>query len=581
MATANPFRVTLKNRPMAAAVERILGLHHLAACYEQRPENANTEEFLDFALDYLGIRLHTPGGESKLDQIPRTGPLLIVANHPLGGLEGIAITKLLMTIRPDIKVLTNELLTRIPEFQSIFVGVNVLSTNATKENLRGVRTVTKHLETGGALLMFPAGKVSAINVRNRRIEDRPWNRLAGQLLQRTGATCLPIHVGGYNSKLFYSLGLIHPKLRTVMLPRELTNKQNSTLSLTIGEPITPAELRHLENGRAITDYLRLATDFLNLQYERCQTPSNMGFEEIPEPPGEAQEHLQNLSEFRLIENDPFDVYCVPYDRLGPVMTEIGIAREVAFREAGEGTGNALDTDRFDPNYLHLFVWDKNQHCIAGGYRIGHPHAIADQHGMDALYARTLFDFDRAYLDKVGCSLEMGRSFVCPDYQRHPMVLDLLWRGIGAYVARNPQFHTLFGGVCISREYSNFARALIADSMVSAFPADQEYMEDVTPIVPLKVSNKPWSPAMLKSLKHVSALNKLVGRCDPDKGLPTLLRHYLSLNGKFVCFSVNKVLNNSLDGLILVDLRKMPTRYLKRYLGKEGAKGFMEKWQTEE
>ena len=348
--------------------------------------------------------------------------------------------------------------------------------------------------------------------------------------------------------------------------------------MTIGDPIAPAELRYLDNERAITNYLRLSTEFLNLECEHSNAPSTLEFEEISTPANNVQQHLDSLSEYLLISSDPFDVYCVPYDRLGPVMKEIGIAREVTFRDVGEGTGNAVDTDRFDPNYLHLFIWDREQERIAGGYRIGHPQSIADQHGMDALYARTLFDFDRAYLDKVGSSLEMGRSFVYPDYQRHPMVLDLLWRGIGAYVARNPQYHTLFGAVSVSREYSSFARALIAESMVTAFPADREFMEDVTPIVPLKVSGKPWSKTMLASLGNISALNKLVGRCDPDKGLPTLLRHYLSLNGKFVCFSVNKVFNDSLDGLILVDIRKMPKRYLKRYLGKEGAKSFMEKWQ---
>ena len=582
MSAKNPFRLPLKSRPVAGAIERILGLHRLADCYDQRPSNADTNEFLDFALKNLGISLHTPGGEQSLAKIPTTGPLLIVANHPLGGLEGIAITKLMLAIRPDFKVLTNEILTRIPEFQNVFVGVNVLSENAAaaRENFRGVRQVSKHLQDGGALLMFPAGRVSSINVRKRRIEDRPWNRLAGKLLKRSGATCLPIHVGGYNSKLFYSLGLIHPRLRTALLPRELANKENSTLSLTIGDPITPAELRHLDNERSITDYLRLATDFLNVQHERSHAPSSLDFAEILQSDTEASQHLEQLEEFRLISTDTFDVYCAPYDRLGPVMNEIGIAREVTFRDVGEGTGNAVDTDRFDPNYLHLFIWDKEQNRIAGGYRIGHPQSIADKYGMDALYARTLFNFDRNYLDKVGCSLEMGRSFVYPDYQRHPMVLDLLWRGIGAYVAENPQYHTLFGAVSISREYSNFARALIAESMVAAFPADQEYMQDVNPIVPLKVSRKPWSKAMLQSLSNVSALNKLVGRCEPDKGLPTLLRHYLSLNGKFVCFSVNKVFNDALDGLILVDIRKMPKRYLKRYLGKEGSKGFIEKWEQE-
>ena len=174
---------------------------------------------------------------------------------------------------------------------------------------------------------------------------------------------------------------------------------------------------------------------------------------------------------------------------------------------------------------------------------------------------------------------MGRSFVHPDYQRLPQTLDLLWRGIGLYVAKNPEYHTLFGAVSISKEHSDLARALISECMLESFCAEQRFLDDVKPLVPLKVSGKIWTNAMLASLNHVSMVNKLIGRCDPGKALPTLLRHYLSLNGKFVCFSINEVFNDSLDGLILVDLRKTPVKYLKRYLSKQGAADFLAKWNV--
>jgi hypothetical protein len=256
---------------------------------------------------------------------------------------------------------------------------------------------------------------------------------------------------------------------------------------------------------------------------------------------------------------------------------IGIAREVTFSAAGEGTGNRVDTDRFDPHYLHLFIWDRKASRVVGGYRIGRVDEIVEQQGLDGLYSRTLFDFDEHYLNKIGKCLEMGRSFVHPDYQRLPQTLDLLWRGIGLYVAKNPEYHTLFGAVSISNEHSDLARALISECMLESFCAEQRFLEDVKPLVPLKVSGKIWTDAMLASLNHVSMVNKLIGRCDPGKALPTLLRHYLSLNGKFVCFSINEVFNDSLDGLILVDLRKTPSKYLKRYLSKEGAANFLAKW----
>ncbi|MBL1294094.1 MAG: hypothetical protein COB61_009500, partial [Thiotrichales bacterium] len=199
---ANPFQLPIKNRVVATMLESILGLKPLADHYDRRPLNIAPDSFLDYTLQSLGVDVCVES-DNLLADIPRTGPVLVVANHPLGGLEGVAIAQILLRVRPDLKVMTNQLLTRIPELSEIFIGVDVLSGNAVKQNLRGVREAMKHLRDNGMLLVFPAGQVSAINVKEKRIEDRPWDRLVGQLVKRSKAVCVPIYVKGKNSKLFY------------------------------------------------------------------------------------------------------------------------------------------------------------------------------------------------------------------------------------------------------------------------------------------------------------------------------------------------------------------------------------------
>ena len=573
---ANPFQLSLKNRLLANLLESVLGLKYLAYLYSKCDQDYEAKLFLDFALQSLGIEVQVESNE-LLSEIPRTGSVLVVANHPLGGLEGMAIAQMLMKVRPDVKVMTNKLLKKISNLSDIFIGVDVLSENAAQENMRGIREAMSHLRDGGVLLIFPAGQVSAIDLKTRRIQDRTWDRLVGKLMKRYKATCVPVFVRGKNSKIFYLLGLLHPRLRTILLARELTNKRGYKLKLKVGNPVTPGEIMQLNDESSITHYLRLCTDLLGTQTKNTAQLSSNPVNEISRPSTELFYDLQSLEEFKLLAHHEFDVYVAPYDRLGGMMEQIGIARELTFRAAGEGTGNSVDVDRFDPHYLHLFIWDRNKQIVVGSYRIGRANEIIAEHGVEGLYGHTLYKFDEDYIKRLGMPIEVGRSFIHPDYQRHPAALDLLWRGIGLYVANNPEYHTLFGAVSISRDHSDIARALIAETMLESFRAEEHYVEDVTPVNPYRVVGKTWTNDMLSSLSKISVLNKLVGRCDPGKTIPTLIRHYLSLNGKFVCFSVNTVFNDSLDGLILVDLRKMPNRYLKRYFGNEGAQRFKEKW----
>lgn len=575
--TANPFHLPLKNRWVKNTLETALGLKPLANFYTAGQEIDTPDAFLEYAFDCLDVEVQLES-DTLLAEIPREGPVLVVANHPLGGLEGMAIAQMLLRVRPDVKVVTNKLLKRITTLSDIFIGVDVLSENAAKENVRGLREAMGHLRGGGVLLVFPAGQVSTINYKTRKIQDRPWDRFVGQLMKRYKPTCVPIYVKGKNSKLFYTLASMHPRLRTLMLARELSNKAGYKLTLKLGKPITPLEVKLLKDESSITHYLRMATDLLGLQLTGDVHPSSSNpVHEISRPSPELFQDLHALEKFKLLEHHEFDVYVAPYDRLGGMMEQIGIAREISFRAAGEGTGNSVDIDQFDPNYLHLFVWERNKQMVVGSYRIGRVNEIISEHGIEGLYSHTLYKFDQEYISRIGMPIEVGRSFILPDYQRHPAVLDLLWRGIGKYLAKNPEYHTLFGAVSISRDHSDISRALIAEVMLQSYRADERYMQGVEPVKPYRIAGKTWTKEMLSSLSKVSLLSKLVGRCDPGKTLPTLIRHYLSLNGRFVCFSINKVFNDSLDGLILVDLRNTPHRYLKRYLGQAGAQNFINKW----
>jgi len=572
---SNPTKLPIKPRFLAHIFERILGLSALGDIYDRRPLDANSKDFLQYTLGALGVT-NVIKQEQNLEEIPSQGPVLIVANHPLGGLEGIALAYEILKVRPDLRVLTNELLRLIPELSELFIGVDVLSRKAVGTNVGGIKQVHKHLKSGGALLIFPAGMVSTYEYQHRRILDRPWNRLVGQLTKRYECTTVPVYVGGRNSSYFYLAGVIHPRLRTMLLPRQLANKRDNKLLLTFGRPIPFQELRLLSSSKAVTEYLRVSTDAL----------AGSTVREMSKPKNSAQilaktiatdtlgKDVKSLREFLLIEHDEYDVYCAPFDRLGSVMDEIAIAREVTFREVGEGTGLSKDSDEFDPHYQHLFLWDKVNSRVAGAYRVGFVDDIVSKHGVVGLYSRSLYRYDEAFVKRIGAAIEMGRSFIHPNYQRKSIALNLLWRGIGRILVNNPKYHTLFGSVSVSREYSDLARSLIADTLLTNFKAN-EFSELVKPLTPHKVKNRVWSNEILNELANIKMLGKLIGRCDPGKAVPVLLRHYLSLNGRMVCFNIHADFNDSLEGLIIVDARNTHAKTLSRFMGVEGYNTFNE------
>ncbi|MFP6866577.1 MAG: GNAT family N-acetyltransferase [Roseibacillus sp.] len=274
----------------------------------------------------------------------------------------------------------------------------------------------------------------------------------------------------------------------------------------------------------------------------------------------------------LSQQGALEVFIAPADAIPGVLHDIGRLREISFREVGEGSGKGLDLDEYDQHYLHLFLWDNDAEKVAGAYRVGRTDLILAEHGPRGLYCSTLFEFEQAFLDHLTPGLELGRSFVAPDYQRSLGALLALWKGLGRFIARDPRYAKLFGPVSISQDYTSISKNLIVrylreekrDKSLAAFVhPTNPYREEM----PLEISPR------LESIEQVSAR---VAESEPDgKGVPVLLRQYLKLNATLLEFNVDPKFANCLDALVMVDLRSAPTAMLKRYMGRAAYRSFVQ------
>ncbi|MCY9804692.1 GNAT family N-acetyltransferase [Vibrio scophthalmi] len=578
MEVTSPFRLPRKT-PFGLAeqvTEWATGLSKLDKFYAQRPAQCNTETFLRFTLQALGIDYQIIKG--SLNQVPEQGAAVIVANHPLGCVEGVILAELLLMIRPDVKILANHYLKTVPELDSLFIGVDVFKGKERhKANLKALREAHRHLEQSGLLLLFPAGEVSQlVDGKTNQIEDKAWSRSVSSLIKKSAATTLPIFINGQNSKRFYLAGKVHSLLRTLMLGRELLNRSHQPIEIAIGSAINYKEIRALDD-ESLVNYLRLNTYLLKPQSEHRDLFCDAQPQTPVSPALDLARYEEDLNAIpkhdHLLSSGEFDVYCTRAKYIPNLLYEIGRLREQNFRYVGEGTGKALDIDRFDPHYRHLFIWDRQQRRLVGAYRLGLVDRLMEHSGINSLYSRTLFDYDQRFIDRMGKSIELGRSVIAAEYQRSMSALLLLWKGIATFIQRNPDYTHLFGPVSISNHYSQSARQLLAESM-EMHHFDNHSAELVSASHPLTHSKTYWNTSMLSALGDLQLLSKVIARMDEGKSVPVLLRQYLALNGKLVSFNVDPEFNHALDGLIVVDLRQVPIRTLGRYMSLPLAEQYM-------
>lgn len=560
--------------------EWVTGLNRLDTHYQERPKGLNSFEFMRYTLQCLDVTYDIHQGE--LDSIPTTGPVVIVANHPLGALEGVILAEMVGRVRPDVKVLANEYLKQIPEISELFIGVDVFETKqAKKTNANALREAHQHLANNGVLIIFPAGEVSTYNKETKLLSDKRWSYSATKFIQKHNATTVPIYIDGRNSHTFYLAGKIHPLLRTLMLGREMLNKKENTINLSIGNPISHKELSGFNSPIETINYLRLNTYLLATNTDQTPQPEVKATALSPIMPAInadiLEKEIHGLPEStKLLEQSGLAVYCTKSQFIPAVIQEIGRIREVTFRDVGEGTGLSCDLDEYDTHYYHLFIWHQENKEIVGSYRLGLVDELIEEFGLDGLYSRSLFNYQQPFINTLHNSIEVGRSVVAKKYQRNVSSLLLLWKGISTFVYQRPQYTHLFGPVSISNDYSLSARQLIA-STLTIHHYDNEKAALVSATTPLKpIIKKVWNGDMLSLLGDLKLLSKVLSRIEKGKGLPVLLRQYIGLNGKLVCFNVDPDFNDALDGLIVVDMSNVPHKTLSKYMGKEEAMCYLEK-----
>ena len=264
-----------------------------------------------------------------------------------------------------------------------------------------------------------------------------------------------------------------------------------------------------------------------------------------------------------------DVYLAAADAIPNIKLEIGRLREVTFRAVGEGTGKARDLDRFDEYYYHLFLWDRDAQQIAGAYRLGRTDLILAEFGFEGLYSSWLCEFEEPLLDYLNPALELGRSWVVPDYQRSIHALLGLWQGIGQFVARYPRYHKLFGAVSISDDYSFISQNLIV-RYLRRTKVDETWGDRVRALLPFQ--DKPEE--LSQSFKSIEEVSACIAGNEPDgKGIPVLLRQYFKMNATLLDFAFDPSFMNGLDAMVLVDLKQAPARLLRKYMGQDGYERF--------
>ncbi|EPR34269.1 phospholipid/glycerol acyltransferase [Alkalidesulfovibrio alkalitolerans DSM 16529] len=563
-------------------LSKFIGLSEINRIYAHSAVG-DTDRFLDMALGTMGIDIAL--SDEDRARIPAEGPCVVVANHPFGAVEGMILAKVLRQARPDAKLMANYLLALIPEMARIIIQVDPFGTgDSTKKNIGPLKEAMRFLRDGGILGIFPAGEVSSINILKRAITDKEWSPTVGRIIKRTGVPVLPVYFKGSNRALFHLMGLIHPRLRTIMLPREMLKRQNTTIEMRIGQPIPPSQLKGFETDEQLMEYLKLRTYVLRNRDQkekpRLALPPKASVEIVAPQSREALEaEIAALPrEQILVESVDQIVFIARKPQIPNCMEEIGRLREITFREVGEGTGKATDLDRFDDAYWHLAMWSRTDREIMGAYRLGPVDEILRDKGPSGLYTNTLFTLKPRFLESINPGLEMGRSFIQSRYQKSYTSLLMLWKGIGVFVSRNPRYAMLFGPVSISNDYKGFSRELML-RFLSMREAAGLLSKTVKPKTPPKLKPLSLSGLVINSARQVCRdiddLAALISEVEGDqKGVPVLLRQYLKLGGKLLAFNVDQDFADALDGLILVDLRLTDPKILARYMGKDGAKEFL-------
>lgn len=558
---------------MGWGLMRLLKIATLNKIYD-RNKHLSDLNFINRLLEEFEIKFEIP--QDDLKRLPKSGPFITISNHPLGGIDGILLLKLLLDHRPNFKIIANFLLHRIEPLKPYVMPVNPFEQHKNAAgSVAGFKSALKHLQQGHGLGIFPAGEVSTYR-DGKLLVDKPWEMAAMKLIKKAGVSVVPIYFHAQNSPLFYRLAKISDTLRTAKLPSELLTQKQRVIRVRIGRPISVEDQKEHETLESFTEFLRKKTYVLANPYQKKplleqlptaiklpKAPKSIAGAVQPEVMAAEVDRLRQGSS-RLLESKNYEVFLTESNKIPGILKEIGRLREITFREVGEGTNNATDLDEFDAYYQHLFLWDNESLQIAGAYRMGLGQDIFKRYGINGFYLQKLFRFDSELHDFMAQSIEMGRAFVVKSYQQRPMPLFLLWKGIVHTTLRFPDHKYLIGGVSISNKFSEFSKSLMIEFMRSNY-YDPYLAQYVKPKKEYKVKLKDGDKDFIFDATEadLNKFDKLIDELEPGSlRLPVLLKKYIKQNAKVVAFNVDPLFNNAIDGLMYIRIADLPESTVK-------------------
>lgn len=523
-------------------------------------------EFIEQVLGDFGVSYSV--ANTDLENIPVDGPVVIVANHPLGALDALCLLQLVGSVRRDVRILANDVLMHLQPLRSLLLPINVFGGDSTMPS--GMRAAYRALEAGQALIVFPSGEVS--RMRPHGVRDGRWSPGFVRLALKTEAPVLPVHVGAHNSPLFYGVSMLAKPLSSLLLAREMFGARRMRIGFTIGQAI---ETQALQREAASPEQLAKAMrrHLYQLARRRPNRFTTSTAIAHPEPPLAVRRALRERAQVLGATTDGKRILLLDAQPDCPVMREIGRLRELAFRRVGEGTGNRRDLDRFDAHYRHIVLWDEEALAVVGAYRLGEAGRILREQGIEGLYSSSLFDYAPQARDFLEDAVELGRSFIQPAYWGSRS-LDYLWQGIGAFLKQRPEVRYLFGPVSLSASLPLPVRELIVHTH-GRFFADPEQLATARNPFRISAAVAAEADAALAGKDAKAALSLLKQQLAvSDQSIPTLYRQYVDLcepdGVRFLAFGVDPQFGGCVDGLIRLDLTRLKSAKRARYLSEPSA-----------
>lgn len=539
--------------------------------------------------------------EKLLNAIPEQGkPLLIVTNHPRNGVDGIALAALLSKKRNDVKIVLTTGLKGVPEMTDNAIFINTKG-EGRERVMQLVEEIKAHLASGGSLIIFPSGDPS--QKQGEWIIDPVWKTgivKALQELPREDVTILPAFVDGqpgwgYRTarKIWnYSknIGFIATSLMNL---KEIAKQIDTKVEMNLGPAIPLSTIKQIAppkpedtKSSQLKAAAHMRTRSLLLRKDDTPAEKERKLEKIIDPI--AKELIDaDLQKMRvLIDNKPeeqddgIQIFFGKGSDIPNVIQELGRLREITFREEGEGSGLSCDTDRFDPLYHHLIAYDKKKKKIMGAYRVGLLGDIVKMDekgniiGIENSYAQQFFNGSEQLYKKLPRTVELSRSFLIKEYQRHRLAFPYLLSGVAQMFVEHPEYEYLMGVVSISNQYSPNAQLAMIKFLMKHHRDFDRVTRPKTPVeIKTPISEPEWEDLLTLYAPNpmdFNGLDKLVGMIenDPKKKAPPLLGIYTeSFGASFVGFNSDNDFNTK-DGLIIVRVPDIEPTKLGKFMQDE-------------